>query len=60
MNENFCLATMQGRSHLNQNLHERGYTKYNTALAHYSDAIAPVPLFPQSLDFGDFQVLIDF
>lgn len=43
--KNLCLTTMRGKSPLNQKPHERRYTKHETTLAHYSDAIVSV-LFP--------------
>lgn len=60
LNKNLCLETMQGKSHLNQKLHELEYMKHSTTLAHYSDASDSAPLFPKSLDCGDFQIITDF
>lgn len=37
---------MQEKSHINQKLHEKEYTKRKTALASYPDAVVSVPLFP--------------
>jgi hypothetical protein len=33
--------------------------KHCRTLAHYSDFIVRVLIFPKSLNFGDFQILID-
>lgn len=38
VNENLCLATMQGKSYLYKKLHGRQHTKHNTAFAHHSGA----------------------